>query len=67
MSETSVVEVPVLECRGLAKTYVSGPLAVPVLLGIGTRTSSHNMTVVLTPTIGGASRRSSATRSWAGC
>ena len=25
---------PVLECRGLAKTYTSGPLAVPVLLGI---------------------------------
>ncbi len=26
--------VPVLECRGLAKTYVSGPLEVPVLAGI---------------------------------
>ena len=25
---------PVLECRGLAKTYKSGPLEVPVLLGI---------------------------------
>jgi lipoprotein-releasing system ATP-binding protein len=25
---------PVLECRGLAKTYTSGPLAVPVLLGV---------------------------------
>ena len=25
---------PVLECRALAKTYVSGPLEVPVLLGI---------------------------------
>ena len=25
---------PVLECRNLAKTYVSGPLEVPVLLGI---------------------------------
>ena len=25
---------PVLQCRGLAKTYVSGPLDVPVLLGI---------------------------------
>jgi len=25
---------PVLECRGLAKTYVSGPLEVPVLLGV---------------------------------
>ena len=26
--------VPVLECRGLAKTYTSGPLEVPVLAGI---------------------------------
>ena len=26
--------VPVLECRGLRKTYVSGPLEVPVLMGI---------------------------------
>jgi len=26
--------VPVLECRGLAKTYISGPLEVPVLAGI---------------------------------
>ena len=34
MSEASVVAAPVLECRGLAKTYVSGPLAVPVLLGV---------------------------------
>jgi lipoprotein-releasing system ATP-binding protein len=34
MSEAGVVAAPVLECRGLAKTYVSGPLAVPVLLGI---------------------------------
>ena len=25
---------PVLECRALAKTYVSGPLEVPVLLGV---------------------------------
>jgi lipoprotein-releasing system ATP-binding protein len=25
---------PVLECRGLKKTYRSGPLEVPVLLGI---------------------------------
>ena len=25
---------PVLACRGLAKTYTSGPLAVPVLLGV---------------------------------
>jgi ABC-type lipoprotein export system ATPase subunit len=25
---------PVLECRGLRKTYRSGPLEVPVLLGI---------------------------------
>ena len=24
----------VLECRGLAKTYRSGPLEVPVLLGV---------------------------------
>jgi len=26
--------VPVLECRGLGKTYVSGPLEVPVLMGV---------------------------------
>ncbi len=25
---------PVLECRGLKKTYRSGPLRVPVLLGV---------------------------------
>ena len=25
---------PVLECRGLAKTYTSGPTAVPVLMGV---------------------------------
>jgi lipoprotein-releasing system ATP-binding protein len=31
MSERSA---PVLECRGLAKTYRSGPLEVPVLLGV---------------------------------
>jgi lipoprotein-releasing system ATP-binding protein len=31
MSEAAV---PVLECRGLCKTYVGGPLEVPVLLGI---------------------------------
>ena len=34
VNETNVLAAPVLECRGLAKTYVSGPLAVPVLLGI---------------------------------
>ena len=33
MSEP-VAAPPVLECRGLAKTYRSGPLEVPVLLGI---------------------------------
>src|ERR1700752_4510093 len=27
-------DVPVLECRGLKKTYRSGPLEVPVLLGV---------------------------------
>jgi lipoprotein-releasing system ATP-binding protein len=27
-------EVPVLQCRGLRKTYISGPLEVPVLLGV---------------------------------
>jgi lipoprotein-releasing system ATP-binding protein len=32
MSEAAVP--PVLECRGLAKTYTSGPLEVPVLLGV---------------------------------
>ena len=26
--------VPVIECRGLAKTYTSGPAAVPVLMGV---------------------------------
>jgi lipoprotein-releasing system ATP-binding protein len=34
MSEPTVASTPVLECRRLAKTYVSGPLEVPVLLGI---------------------------------
>jgi lipoprotein-releasing system ATP-binding protein len=33
MSEPAAMA-PVLECRGLAKTYTSGPLEVPVLLGI---------------------------------
>ena len=33
MSEPAAAP-PVLECRGLAKTYRSGPLEVPVLLGI---------------------------------
>ena len=34
MSEGSAAPLPVVECHGLAKTYVSGPLAVPVLLGV---------------------------------
>jgi len=34
MSDPTPREVPVLECRGLAKTYVTGPLSVPVLLGV---------------------------------
>ena len=34
MNEPIAAATPVLECRGLAKTYVSGPLEVPVLLGI---------------------------------
>jgi lipoprotein-releasing system ATP-binding protein len=34
MSEPAPRGTPVLECRGLAKTYVSGPLEVPVLLGV---------------------------------
>ena len=34
MSEHAAAATPVLECRGLAKTYVSGPLEVPVLLGV---------------------------------
>jgi lipoprotein-releasing system ATP-binding protein len=33
MSESGAAS-PVLECRGLAKTYRSGPLEVPVLLGV---------------------------------
>jgi lipoprotein-releasing system ATP-binding protein len=36
MNEAAVARTPtpVLECRSLAKTYVSGPLEVPVLLGV---------------------------------
>jgi len=34
MSEPLASAVPVLECRRLGKTFVSGPLEVPVLLGI---------------------------------
>jgi lipoprotein-releasing system ATP-binding protein len=34
MSEPLTPAAPVLECRGLRKTFVSGPLEVPVLLGI---------------------------------
>ena len=34
MSDRGTNTVPVLECRGLGKTYVSGPLEVPVLLGV---------------------------------
>ena len=34
MSDARVAAPPVLECRGLGKTYVSGPLEVPVLLGV---------------------------------
>ncbi len=36
MNEPAVAQapIPVLECRALAKTYVSGPLEVPVLLGV---------------------------------
>ncbi len=34
MSDGAKSAVPVLECRGLRKTYVSGPLEVPVLLGV---------------------------------
>lgn len=34
MSEASTATGPVLACRRLAKTFVSGPLEVPVLLGI---------------------------------
>jgi lipoprotein-releasing system ATP-binding protein len=33
-SATATARPPVLECRGLAKTYRSGPLEVPVLMGI---------------------------------
>src|SRR3979409_1617154 len=31
---TAQTPAPVLECRALAKTYVSAPLEVPVLLGV---------------------------------
>jgi len=34
MSEPAPRGTPVLECRGLGKTYVSGPLEVPVLMGV---------------------------------
>jgi lipoprotein-releasing system ATP-binding protein len=34
MNESGDPAAPVLACRGLAKTFVSGPLEVPVLLGI---------------------------------
>jgi lipoprotein-releasing system ATP-binding protein len=34
MSESGAAVAPVIECRGLRKTYVSGPLEVPVLLGV---------------------------------
>ena len=34
MSDARAAAPPVLECRGLGKTYVSGPLEVPVLLGV---------------------------------
>ena len=34
MSEAAGEAPPVLECRGLGKTYMSGPLDVPVLLGV---------------------------------
>ena len=34
MSDRGASAVPVLECRGLGKTYVSGPLKVPVLLSV---------------------------------
>jgi lipoprotein-releasing system ATP-binding protein len=34
MSEAGAAPAPVLECRGLRKTYASGPLDVPVLLGV---------------------------------
>ena len=34
MSDGAATTVPVLECRGLRKTYVSGPLEVPVLMGV---------------------------------
>jgi len=34
MSEAGAALAPVLECRALRKTYVSGPLDVPVLLGV---------------------------------
>jgi lipoprotein-releasing system ATP-binding protein len=34
MSRLEIPAPPVLECQGLGKTYVSGPLEVPVLLGV---------------------------------
>jgi lipoprotein-releasing system ATP-binding protein len=39
--------VPVLECRGLTKTYHSGPLAVPVLLGVDLRVAAGERVAVV--------------------
>jgi lipoprotein-releasing system ATP-binding protein len=39
--------VPVLECRGLSKTYHSGPLDVPVLLGVDLRVSEGERVAVV--------------------
>jgi len=39
--------VPVLECRGLAKTYRTGPLEVPVLLGVNLAVSPGERVAVV--------------------